>query len=66
MTAYGQRLIVVVVLAVLDIANYFFGIDALGLRNEQVIGTIITVLLAVSGMLPWGLASATPLRAPPL
>lgn len=65
MSAYGQRLIVVAVLAVLDIANYFFGIDHFGLRNEQVIGTIITVILAVVGMTTWGVIPNPIRRAAP-
>lgn len=69
MSAYGQRLIVVAVLTVLDIANYFFGIDHFGLRNEQVIGTVITLLLAIAGMTTYGIGpqtQTTPLRTPPL
>lgn len=45
------KLIALAVLAVLDIINYIWGIELIGLRNEQVVGIIVTLLLAAAGML---------------
>jgi len=45
------KLIVVLLLAVLDIVNYIWGIDLVGLRNEQVVGIIVTLILAAVGLM---------------
>ena len=45
------KLIVVLILTVLDIINYLWGIEIMGLRNEQAIGIIVTLLLAGAAMI---------------
>jgi hypothetical protein len=45
------KLLVVLILAALDVANYIWGVDLYGLRNEQVLGVVVTLLLAVAGMI---------------
>jgi hypothetical protein len=44
------KLLVVAILAILDVANYIWGIEFYGLRNEQIVGVVVTLLLAGAGM----------------
>ena len=45
------KLVVVAILALADIVNYIWGIELLGRTNEQVLGIIVTLLLAAAGMI---------------
>ena len=44
------KLITVAVFAILDIVMFIWGIDLMPLRDAQIIGVIITLLLAGAGM----------------
>jgi hypothetical protein len=46
MTGQAQQLIVVAALAILDVANYIWGIEAFGVQTEKIIGVILTIVLA--------------------
>ena len=48
--SHGAKLIVVVIVGIIDIANYWLGADLYSLRDEQLIGTILTLILMAAGM----------------
>ena len=52
------KLVVVLILALIDIVNYIWGVDLIGVRNEQALGIIVTLLLAAAGLLGLQVPSA--------
>ena len=45
------KLITVLVFAALDIAMFLWGIDLMPLRDAQIIGVLVTLLLTAAGMI---------------
>ena len=56
--SHGAKLIVVVIVGIIDIANYWLGADLYSLRDEQLIGTILTLILMAVGMVMPSVAPA--------
>lgn len=58
------KLIVVAILAGIDIVNYIWGTELIGWRNEQLIGIVVTLLLAAAGMMGVTVPSSQRTRPP--
>jgi hypothetical protein len=45
------KLVAVLIVAAIDVANYIWGTELVGWRNEQIIGVVVTLILAAIGMI---------------